>query len=125
MRLPIGIPLAVKNVKLTGPSGSINIDMILDTGATLTALSWADLKIIGYDPAAVEERKKIVTANGVIEAPCLTLQRISVGGIEAKDVTVICHNIPEMATIRGMLGLSFLKNFKTVIDYKENYLEIS
>jgi predicted aspartyl protease len=40
----------VKNVKITGPSGSISIDVILDTGAALTAISWADLKIIGYDP---------------------------------------------------------------------------
>jgi clan AA aspartic protease (TIGR02281 family) len=112
MRLSIGIPLIVKNVKLTGPSGSISIDMILDTGAALTVVSWADLKIIGYDPAIIEERQKIITANGVIEVPILKLKQISAGDIAAKGVNVICHDIPELASIRGMLGLSFLKNFR-------------
>lgn len=125
MRLPIGIPLMVKNVKISGPSGSVNIDMILDTGAALTAVSWTDLKLIGYDPAVVKERRQIVTANGVIEVPKLDLKGISIGEISARNVEVICHDIPELASIRGMLGLSFLKNFRTVIDYKKGILEIS
>ena len=125
MRLPTGIPLIVKNVKIIGPSGSISVDMILDTGAAFTAISWADSKLIGYDPAVIEERMKIVTANGVIEVPKLVLKRITVGDIGTQNVEVICHNIPELASIRGMLGLSFLKNFRTVIDYKKGVLEIS
>jgi len=45
MRLPLSIPLVVRNVRVAGPKGSVNVDMILDTGAALTALSWADLKV--------------------------------------------------------------------------------
>jgi len=125
MRASIGIPLVVKKVKLIGPTGSISVDMILDTGAGMSAVSWSDLKIIGYDPAAVEEREEIVTANGIIEVPRLRIEKISVGDIEAKDVWVICHDIPELVGIRGILGLSFLKNFRTIIDYKKGYLKIS
>lgn len=124
MRIPIGIPIIVKNVKLTGPAGSVCIDMILDTGAAITTISWADLKIVGYDPAVIEERQKIITANGVIEVPCLKLKRISMADIAAQEVEIICHDIPELAIVRGMLGLSFLKNFRTVIDYKKDFLEI-
>jgi clan AA aspartic protease (TIGR02281 family) len=124
MRIPIGIPIIVKNVKLIGPAGSVCIDMILDTGAAITAISWADLKIVGYDPAVIEERQKIITANGVIEVPCLKLKRISMADIAAQEVDIICHDIPELAIVRGMLGLSFLKNFRTVIDYKKGFLEI-
>jgi predicted aspartyl protease len=82
-----------------------------------------DLKIIGYDPAVVEEREKIVTANGVIEVPRLKIEKISVGDIEADNVDVICHDIPEMVGITGLLGLSFIKNFRTVIDFKKGFLE--
>ncbi len=39
MRLPLSIPLVVRNVKVIGPKGSVSVDMILDTGAALTALS--------------------------------------------------------------------------------------
>jgi clan AA aspartic protease (TIGR02281 family) len=124
MRFPINIPLIVRNVKILGPKGSIKVDMILDTGAALTAISWSDLKVIGYDPAIIPERQEIITANGIIEVPKLRIETISVGDLQAKNVEVICHDIPELAGIRGLLGLSFLKHFKTTIDYKEGYVEL-
>lgn len=125
MRQPVGVPLVVKNVNITGPKGSVRVDLIFDTGAAFTSLSWSVLKIIGYDPAVVSERQEIVTANGVIEVPKLMVKSISIGNVEAKEVEVICHDIPELVELRGLLGLSFLKYFKTVIDYKEGYLELS
>ena len=125
MRLPTGIPLIVRNVKIVGPRGLVRVDMIFDTGAAFTALSWSVLKLIGYDLAVAPERQEIITANGVIEAPKLRVDKLAVGDMEAQKVEVICHDIPELAGIRGLLGLSFLKNFKIVIDYKEGYLEIS
>ena len=125
MRLPIGIPILVRNVKIVGPKGAVRIDLIFDPGAAFTALSWSVLKVIGYDPATVTGRQEIVTANGVIEVPKLEIISMSVGDAQAQEVEVICHDIPELAAVRGLLGLSFLKHFRTVMDYKEGYLEIS
>ena len=124
VRFPIGIPLLVRNVSIVGPKGLLKVDMILDTGAALTALSWSDLKVIGYDPAVAPERQQIITANGIIEVPKLSVERIAVADAEATEVEVICHDIPELAGVRGLLGLSFLKHFKTVIDYIQGYLEL-
>jgi clan AA aspartic protease (TIGR02281 family) len=125
MRSAIEIPLVVKNVKLTGPAGSISIDMVLDTGAGICMVNRLHLKIIGYDPAVVEEREEIVTANGVIEVPRLKIEKISVGDMETENVDVIGHDIPEMVGIKGLLGLNFIKNFRTVIDFKKGFLEIT
>ncbi|NQS97611.1 MAG: hypothetical protein HQ591_04080 [candidate division Zixibacteria bacterium] len=83
------------------------------------------IKIIGYDPAVIPERQEIVTANGVIEVPKLQVKSIIIADIEAREVEVVCHDIPELVGIRGLLGLSFMKHFRTVIDYKEGYIEIS
>ena len=124
VRFPIGIPLLVRNVSIVEPKGLLKVDMILDTGAALTALSWSDLKVIGYDPAVAPERQQIITANGIIEVPKLSVERIAVADAEATEVEVICHDIPELAGVRGLLGLSFLKHFKTVIDYRQGYLEL-
>ncbi|MFQ5823865.1 MAG: hypothetical protein ACE5JB_07415 [bacterium] len=55
----------------------------------------------------------------------LQVDSIIIGDAKARNVEVICHDIPELAGIRGLLGLSFLKHFRTVIDYKQDYLEIS
>ncbi len=125
VRFPISIPLLLRNVKIVGPKGFLTVDMILDTGAALTALSWSDLKVIGYDPAVAPERQEIITANGIIEVPKLSVERIAVADAEATEVEVICHDIPELAGVRGLLGLSFLKHFRTVIDYEQGYFEIS
>lgn len=125
MRFPIGIPLVVRNVKIVGPAGFARVDLILDTGAALTVLSWSVLKVIGYDPAVAPERHETITANGIIEVPKLRVESIAMGNAEVRDVEVICHDIPELAGIRGLLGLSFLKRFRTIIDYREGYLEIS
>jgi clan AA aspartic protease (TIGR02281 family) len=125
VRLPIGIPIVVRSVKVTGPQGSVRVDFILDTGAAVTTLSWSVLKLIGYDPAVATERHAVITANGIIEVPKLRVESIAVGDVEAREVEVVCHDIPELAGIRGLLGLSFLKHFRTVIDYQQDYFEIS
>jgi len=125
MRFPSSIPLVARNVKIVGPKGFLEIDMIVDTGAVFTAVSWSDLKAIGYDPVAVPNRQEIITANGVIEVPKLRVDSIALGDVEASEVEVICHDIPELAGIRGLLGLSFLRHFRNVIDYREGYFEIS
>jgi clan AA aspartic protease (TIGR02281 family) len=125
MRWNLGIPIVIRNAKITGPKGSVKVDLILDSGAVFTVLSWPILKIVGYDPAVVSERQEIVTANGVIEVPKLSVKSITIGDAEAREVEVVCHDIPELVGIRGLLGLSFLKHFRTVMDYREGYLEIS
>lgn len=125
MRFPIGIPLIVRNVKIAGPKGSVRVDLVFDTGAAFTPLSWPVLKLIGYDPAVVPERQEIITANGIIEVPKLRVDGITAGDAEARDVEAICHDIPELTGARGLLGLSFLKHFRTVIEYRGGYLDIS
>ncbi len=112
--------------KLLAPKAwLVKVDLIFDTGAAFTALSWSVLKVIGYDPASVPERQEIITANGIIEVPKLRVDSIAIGDVETREVEVICHDIPELAGIRGLLGLSFLKHFRTIIDYRRGYLEIS
>lgn len=125
MRFPTSIPLVMREVRITGPNGTISVDLILDTGAVLTALSWSDLRAIGYDPAVAAERREIITANGVVEVPKLRVAHIAVGPLVASAVDVICHDIPELTRARGLLGLSFLERFRTVIDYRGGYVELS
>ncbi|HDN79357.1 MAG: peptidase A2A [Chloroflexi bacterium] len=125
MRIPISVPIVIRNVKITGPEGWVGVDLILDTGAAFVSLPWAVLKVIGYDPAIVPDRQEIITANGVIEVPKLRVKSIEMGDIKAYNVEVICHDIPELAGVQGLLGLSFLKCFKVILDFRESVLEIT
>jgi clan AA aspartic protease (TIGR02281 family) len=115
----------LRRVGIHGPSGVREVDVILDTGAVYTVIAWDVAKDIGYDPAASEHRVPIVTANGVIEAPLITVQSIELADLQAEAVDVVCHDIPEIAGIEGLPGLSFLQNFRTLIDYTTGVLEIT
>jgi clan AA aspartic protease (TIGR02281 family) len=125
MEAQLDIPIILRRVKIRGPAGVREIDVILDTGAVYTVIAWDVAKDIGYDPAISERRMPIVTANGVIEAPLITVERIQVAELQAEAVDVVCHDIPEMAGIEGLLGLSFLRHFRTLIDYTTGVLEIT
>jgi clan AA aspartic protease (TIGR02281 family) len=98
--------------------------MLLDTGAAYTALSWEVAKDLGYDPAGSPERVSIVTANGVIEVPKLTVQRIVFRELFVRRVEIICLDVPELAEIEGLVGLSFLRHFRVLMDFKKGLLEI-
>jgi clan AA aspartic protease (TIGR02281 family) len=125
MKVELEIPIVVRRVKIDGPSGVREIDMVLDTGAAYTIIAWDVSKDIGYDPAVSERRMPIVTANGIIEAPLITVRSIQIADLQAESVDVICHDIPEITGIEGLLGLSFLRRFKTLIDYTTGVLEIT
>jgi len=108
-----------------GPKAFREIDMIFDTGAVYTMVSRDIAKDIGYDPAIISKRTTIITANGVIEVPLLKVKAIKIKDIYANNVEVICHDIPDVVGIEGILGLSFIKSFRTIIDYHKKILEIT
>jgi clan AA aspartic protease (TIGR02281 family) len=125
MRTFLDVPIILRRVAIYGPAGVREIDMILDTGAVYAVIAWDVAKDIGYDPAISEQRMPIVTANGVIEAPLINVAAIELAELRAEQVEVVCHDIPEIAGIEGLLGLSFLRRFRTVIDYPKGILEIT
>lgn len=123
MKINLGMPIVVK-IKVQGILDFREIDVILDTGARYITISWEVAKDIGYDPAISERRVSVTTANGVIEVPLITVQSIHLGELKVDNVESACLDIPELAGIEGLLGLSFLGKMRTYIDYKRNILEI-
>ena len=120
MQAQLEIPIILRRVGIHGPTGVREIDVILDTGLfTLSSLGmWPRLRPegsarrdIAYGPAIFERRMPIITANGVLEAPLITVEHIQVAELLAKAVDVVCDDIPEIAGIEGLLSLSFLRHF--------------
>lgn len=91
---------------------------------SFTCISRDIAKDIGYDPAISERRIEIITANGVTEVPLIKIDSISIGELEARNVDTICHNIPEISTVDGLIGLSFLKHFDLHMNFKEGKMRI-
>ena len=88
-------------------SGEINgqpVTFILDTGATGVAVPSAVAKRLGLRRG---QAYRTQTANGTAVSYAARLDRVSVGGIELKDV--LAGITPGLQTEEILLGMSFLK----------------
>jgi len=96
----------------------------LDTGATYTMIPWDFAEALGYEPSLSKHRVTIVTASGTEKAPIITLNSISVLGKEARNVDCVVHDLPQVSRVEGLLGLSFLKNFSILLNFRQGILRI-
>jgi aspartyl protease family protein len=93
--------------------GSINgyaVGFLVDTGASLVALSERQAKEMGIDYSSANERAPVVTAQGQANSYLVELDSVVVGGIETHNVraAVIPGNYP----VEVLLGMSFLRKVK-------------
>jgi predicted aspartyl protease len=60
---------------------------------------------------------RLITANGVVQAPLAVLNEVDVGGALAHLVPVVIQDLANAPpTIIGLLGLSFLERFRVNLD---------
>jgi predicted aspartyl protease len=64
------------------------------------------------------------TANGMIQAPLINLDSISVAGLELKNLTAAVHDAMPDPTVAGLLGLNFLTNFRLDIDTEKGLVHL-
>lgn len=103
----------------------ITAQMALDTGATYLMIPWKIAAALGLKPEMAQETTQIITASGVVMAPLVTLKSVRIGNMEASDVKAVVHDLPASSYVDGLLGLSFLKNFKITLDFLKGELEIN
>ncbi|MCL2322465.1 MAG: retroviral-like aspartic protease family protein [Oscillospiraceae bacterium] len=87
-----------------------NIDLTLDTGASVTTLSKDILYQLGYD-FEFKNKRRITTASGVEFVNKLELEKIKIGDFELNDIEVYAHTFPEESFSLGVLGLNILSQF--------------
>jgi aspartyl protease family protein len=91
--------------------GSINggyVDFLVDTGASVVAISARQARALGIDFVNAENRSTVVTAQGEVPSYLVSLAEVNVGGITAHNVqaAVIEGNYP----VDVLLGMSYLRN---------------
>ncbi len=86
--------------------------MLVDSGATVTALSQATAAAAGIDAKPSPFPMLIRTANGTISAETGDLQELRMGNIVARDLAVVVSPAFGNADILGMNFLSRLKSWR-------------
>jgi aspartyl protease family protein len=82
------------------------ITTMIDTGASIIALSAEDAERLGLFPHASDRKARLQTANGQVEANLQTLREVQIGGLTVQNVDAAI--MPRGALKGSLLGMSFL-----------------
>lgn len=119
----MGNILIVDNVNLNDKA---NVKFIFDTGASYVTISTVLANRLGISTANVPTMK-IMTGSGYIDAPKITIKKIEVNGLAAYNVEALIADLPMHTSgaaedVAGLLGLSFMKDFKVTVDRTHNQI---
>ncbi|MFH1903455.1 MAG: retropepsin-like aspartic protease [Candidatus Omnitrophota bacterium] len=124
-RFPPNSPIITVFTRIEGKNNTIRRPRLaVDTGATYCMIPWELANALMLEPHISHEKISITTASGIVEAPLVTLPSVDVFGSKATNIKAVVHDLPTQSCVDGLLGLSFLKNFKVILDFKNGLLEI-
>lgn len=86
------------------------IRFLVDTGATLIALTPKDAQAAGLDRDLLDFSRPVQTANGTIKFAPVTLREIRLGALSLNDVDAAVIGAPGGISL---LGMSFLKQLES------------
>jgi clan AA aspartic protease (TIGR02281 family) len=95
-------------------NGTITANLIVDTGATMVVLSNRIGERLGVHSNSDLPKIGMSTAGGKVEAPLFVLDSMKIGSAEVFNVETTTN--PYMGDMDGLLGMSFLGEFKVEMD---------
>lgn len=118
--------LVIFRATLYGPNGSGTARFGLDTGATVTSISPRALRAVGINPVRDNiGTVPVITANGVISVPLVTLDKMEALGQTQTNVMVQAYTPPPGLPIDGLLGLDFLRVYRLVVDFRTGQISLT
>ena len=90
---------------------NVELEFLIDTGATHIVLSKEDAKKLDYDLSKLIFWGKSNTANGIVETAPIRLKSIQLD--QFSDTNVLAY-INQGSMNQSLLGMSFLNNFSSV-----------
>ena len=94
-------------------AGSVDgrrMNFMVDTGASVIALTERDAATLGIHPAASEYVATVRTANGTVRAAPVELDMVEIDDLVVRDVAAVV--LPDGALSDNLLGLSFLQRLR-------------
>jgi aspartyl protease family protein len=86
------------------------LNFMVDTGASVIALTERDAGMLGIHPAERDYVEAISTANGTVRAAPIQLGMVEIDDLVVHDVAAVV--LPDGALSQNLLGLSFLSRLR-------------
>jgi aspartyl protease family protein len=99
-------PASNGHFQVEGRIDGRRMDFMVDTGASVIALTERDAAMLGIHPAESEYVAMVRTANGTVRAAPVQLDMVEIDDIVVRDVAAMV--MPDGALSDNLLGLSFL-----------------
>jgi aspartyl protease family protein len=81
------------------------IRVMVDTGASIVALTREDARKLGFDPDGLDYRWSVRTAGGDVMGAYVTLESMKIGGVKVENVEAM---VLQEGLTQSLLGMSFL-----------------
>lgn len=94
--------------------GAYPVRLLVDTGAAITAIDEAVLRRAGY--SANSELQYFATANGLVQAPVMSLGELRLGEASIENLAVGALSLNMPGDVVGLLGMNFLRHYEFRID---------
>ena len=88
------------------------VHVLVDTGASIVALTYDDARAIGLHVSESDFTHRVSTANGIARVAPVTIDRISIGDIQVRNVQGAVMERGKLGTT--LLGMSFLGRLQRV-----------
>lgn len=97
---------------------------LIDTGATYTIISPDVAKALNLEPNPKVPPITLQAASGMIEAPLINLDVVTVGELEVPNIEAAIYDIAPDSGISGVIGLNFLNRFTMTVDSTHHTLTL-
>jgi len=108
-RIPLG---ADGHYWITARINGTRLRLMVDTGATVTAISQAVAEAAGIEPDPLRPEATVETANGRVSADSARIDSLRFGSVAARDLDVIVMPGEDGPNVLGMNFLTRLKGWR-------------
>jgi aspartyl protease family protein len=98
---------------------------IIDTGSSYTVITPRMAAKLGVEILPNTPRLSIITANGMIQAPLVTLKNVMIGQVQVNEVQAVVQDLGKDLMLSGLLGMNFFKGKSLTIQQDRLILEES
>ena len=100
-----------------------DINLVVDTGATISGISENLAIELGYDLLQHSTTQDFDTAGGTQPLSTITVKQIDVAGSKYRNHKVVCNEHFDKMYIDGVIGLDIFMNYNIDINFDRNFIE--
>lgn len=103
-----------------------SVTLLIDTGASMTAMSLDSFNKLNYNGDAVEQDKRVFrTAGGVVQGTVFSVPEVMLGTRTLRNTQIAVIDFGRERGIEGLLGMNILGQFRFQIDQERSQLLLS